>query len=676
MNNAIKIALLGQPNSGKSTLFNGLTGSHQHVGNWAGKTVEKMEGSFSHNSKVYEIVDLPGSYSLSAISQEEIITRDYIASENADIVFILVDSSQIERSMFMLADYSGIKVPAVLILNLMDVANFQGKTFDCKAISDKLNIPVVPFNATNKKDYEVLLSETENALSKRCIINESELCTNMQNEFTQVYTQLLSLVPQDTMGVYSSNWIISKLIDNDSMVLEYVKSKVELDTYDKILEIVSTVKDGTLHTGNCKFQWIDNILTGCVTIPKTESQLSKFDKIATSSVWGKPLAILSILAALLASMIIGAPVMSLGAVFTLVIGPLLDILNTIGIPSLIVSLFQDAVITSISFAMLMCGFVFGTTLVFGILEESGYMARISFAFDNMMQKLGLHGKAVMPFMMSFGCNIAGASGTRVLDSWSQKVKAIAVSWIIPCGSTWAIVGLFGTLFFGSGVVLIVLIMFALALLHMVVTAKLFDSTSSVKVENTGIIMELPPYHKIKLKHLLKTSAIKTWGTFKKAIVVITSASVIFWALSYTASGDIASSIIYKVGIFIEPVTMFFGLKWQTFMAWLTGAIAAKEAVLGVLAALFNSQGIFTGVATSGMAVDTNLISNGLLSAITKPEALAFIFAFFFNMPCMIAFTASTHELHSIKITLKIALYYVGVSLLFAFLAYHVGLLIF
>ena len=676
MNKVTKIALLGQPNSGKSTLFNGLTGARQHVGNWAGKTVEKMEGKFSHNGNQYEIVDLPGSYSLSAISQEEIITRDYISNGNADIVFILVDSSQIERSMFMLADYAGIKVPAVLILNLMDIANSQGKTFDCAAIAEKLNIPVVPFNATNKKDYEVLFEATIKALNEKAIINEQELCSNMKNEFADVYAQLAELLPQDGIGVYSSNWIISKLFDNDAMALDFVKSKVEDDDYDKIIKITSSVKDGTLHTGNCKFLWIDNILNGCITAPKKANKLSKFDKIATSNLWGKPLAILSILVALLASMIIGSPIMGLGAIASLVIGPLLDIMSNVGVPSIIVSLFQDAIISSISFAMMMCGFVFGTTLVFAILEESGYMARISFAFDNLMQKLGLHGKAIMPFMMSFGCNIAGSSGTRVLDSWSQKVKAIAVSWIIPCGSTWAIIGLFGTLFFGTGVVPIVIIMFVVAILHMVVTAKLFDFTSSSKEENTGIIMELPPYHKIKLKHLLKSSTIRTLGTFKKAMIVITSVSVIFWALSYTASGNIDSSIIYKVGTFIEPVTMFFGLKWETFLAWLTGALAAKEAVLGVLAALFNSEGIFAGIASAGMGADTTVISNGLLTAITKAEALAFMFAFFFNMPCMMAFTATTHELHSTKTTLKIAGYYVIVSLVLSFIAYHIGLLIF
>ncbi|MGI6169738.1 MAG: nucleoside recognition domain-containing protein [Christensenellales bacterium] len=260
-------------------------------------------------------------------------------------------------------------------------------------------------------------------------------------------------------------------------------------------------------------------------------------------------------------------------------------LSTIGVPAFWVAFVTDAVLSSLKFAMQMLCFVFGVSFVFGLIEEVGYMARISYVFDGAMSKLGLQGKAVMPFLVSFGCNIGGSAGTRVLDSWGQRVTAIATSWVVPCSATWGVIGLMGGTFFGSGAVLVILSLFVVAILHMVITSKIFGKQLLQENDRCGMIMELPPYHKPKWGNLFRFVGQRMGDVFRRAVKIILIVAVVFWFLSYTPDGNIANSFIYKAGVFIEPVTMFFGLRWQMFIAFICSGLG-KEASLGVLASLF------------------------------------------------------------------------------------------
>lgn len=325
---------------------------------------------------------------------------------------------------------------------------------------------------------------------------------------------------------------------------------------------------------------------------------------------------------------------------------------------------------------MMCGFVFGTTFVFGFLEEIGYMARISYVFDGTMRRLGLHGKAVMPFLVSFGCNIAEATGVRVLDTWGQRMVAISMSWVVPCGSTWAVVGLVSSVFFGPGAALIVFLLFAVSVLHLQLTARVFGKRFLKESDRTGLIMELPPYHKARWGSLLRSSLGKMASAFRRAIHIVTVVLVVMWALSYNADGNLSGSVLYRVGNMIEPVTMWFGLRWQTFIAWLA-SMMGKEGALGVLGAVLNDGNVLRSVAMQKVeAVGSVSVASGLMATLTKPEALAFIFAFYFNMPCLMTMSATAHETHSLKWTLRVAGYYVAVSLLLAGIVYHIGRLIF
>ena len=671
MSEKTTIALLGQPNSGKSTLFNALTGLHQHVGNWPGKTVEKKEGTFTYGGKEYELADLPGSYSLSANSDEEVITRDFIASGKADVVCILADSSQLERSLFMVADYAGITVPCFLILNMADVAAAQGKKIDVAMIEKRLGVPVILFSANDKKGYDPFYKAMERAVGeKHTIITES-----LENSYEKIagYSEVKKLMPEGLIPGYSSMWLAVKALENDPVVLAKLANTLDAAEVSKIEGYRKGVQ-GAVETGSAKFNWIDEILKGAVNEKKESVALSKLDRIYTDKTWGKPAVVLTILLGLIASFIPALPLMAFGMVFGMLKAPVTAALTAAGCPDFIISIICTVFIQSLSYIFQMLGFVFGVTLVFGLLEEVGVMARVSYVFDNTMNKLGLQGKSVMPFLVSFGCTMGGAAGTRVIDNWGQKVLTIALAWAVPCGAAWSVIPMLSTLFFGPGAVLIIVAILLTMLLHMWITAKVFGRGLVKDEDRYGMIMELPPYHKPKWGALLRYVLGRTKDTFVRVTKVVILVCSVFWLMSYSFTGD-SVPLLYKIGTAIEPVTKLFGLKWQLFVAFIASSIG-KEGALGVITALFTG-GNFAGAfndAMSGGALASNL-NEVLLANVTKPEALAFIFAITFNMPCVVALAATYQEIHSAKWTARIAVYYTVTALLLAAIAYHIGLLI-
>lgn len=669
------IALLGQPNSGKSTLFNGLTGSRQHVGNWPGKTVERKDGSFTHKGVSYQLVDLPGTYSLSANSDEEVVTRDYIASGQADVVFILADASQLNRSLFMLADYAGIHVPVALLLNMMDVAEAQGKQVNAAKLEKSLGIPVIPMVAADKKKYQPFFGLLENLDKKASVLDSARLELLCGQDIGDEYSEMLALLPEGGFGIYSASWLAMKLLEQDKLAIALAKEELEPAVFEKISRLLSHVKDGNLRTADCKFKWIDGLVRESVKNANKKADRGKFDRAATDKTWGKPIAIGMIVLGLVGSMVIGMPLMGLvSAVISGISSLLGNWLLGLGAAPVLVSLLCNAVLTAVSFALQMACYVFGISFVFGFMEEVGYMARISYVFDNTMTKLGLQGKAIMPFLVSFGCNIGGVTGTRVIDSWGQRILTIALSWVVPCASTWGVVGLISGTFFGGKSVFVILSLFAVAFLHIYITYKIFGRSLNSEAGRTGLIMELPPYHKPHWKTLFGSVFNKMGNVLKRALTIIICISVVFWLLSYTPDGNVANSIIYRIGTFIEPVTRFFGLPWQLFMAFVASAMG-KESALGVMASLFNTSGIW-GAIEGTSAVDTATLSTSLLATVSRPEALAFLYAFFFNMPCLMALASTAQETHSMKWTVRIALYYILTALIMATIAYHVGLVIF
>ena len=665
------IALLGQPNSGKSTLFNALTGLRQHVGNWPGKTVEKKEGYFTYQNTEYLVADLPGTYSLSANSDEEIITRDYIASGKADVVCILADSSQLERSLYMMADYAGIDVPCFLLLNMYDVAKDQGKTIDAGALEKKLGVPVVLFSAPDKKSYKGFYAALEKAIKENTRLQYDSL-DKAYNEI-EGYDAIRSLIPEGLIPRYSSTWIAVKAIEGDLPVLDKLDEVMSGADAKALKYELSKIDKGVVLTGERKFAWIDEMLSGVAKSKETTVTMGKFDRLITHRIWGKPVVILTIVLGLIASFIPALPLMGVGMLIGMIPDPLTNALTDMGAHPIVISLICDVCVRSLGFIVQMLGFVFGVTFVFGLLEEIGVMARISYVFDNTMAKFGLQGKSVMPFLISFGCTMGGAAGTRVIDNWGQKVLTIALAWAVPCGAAWAVIPMLSTVFFGAWTPVIIVAILLVMILHMWLTAKIFGRKLVKKEDRFGMIMELPPYHKPKWGSLLRYVFGRTKDTFFRALSVVLIVAFVFFLLSYTSSGDIADSVLYKIGHFVEPVTKWFGMGWKTFMAFIASSLG-KEGALGVLSTLFTGTGtISVGSVISGTAVEN--INELLVANVPKPEALALIFAMTFNMPCIVALAATYQETHSVKWTAKIAVYYTVVALLIAGAAYHIGTLI-
>ena len=640
------IALLGQPNSGKSSLFNGLTGSHQHVGNWPGKTVEHKAGSFAVNGTEYNIVDLPGSYSLSAGSQEEVVTTGYIRSGQADLVAILVDSSQLERSLYMLADFIGTRIPAVLILNLMDVAEQKGIKIDTTKLSAQLGIPVIGFVAAERKRYPALKEQLAQALQHPQTLNQDVLMQYYRADPALDFAARTAKQPAD--GIYTpEKQAIRDLEQTDS---------------------------GLMTSGKYKYRFIDELLAGAVQKPAARPTLSRFDKAALGARSGKWVALCMILLALGAAMCVAGPIMA-GAFLIppAISGPLEQLMTALQVWKPIAEMVYVVIPNVLAFTLSMASFVVGVNLVFNFLEDIGYMARISFVFNNVMEKFNLQGKSMCSFLMSLGCNMAGVAGSRVIDNAGQRFLTMLLVWSIPCGTIMSLAPMLGGVFFGpAGRALVMVLMVVMTIGSMYLASRVFAGKLVNKAESHGLVMELPPYHKPKWGHIIRSSLMKAVDIFWRAFKMIYLVSIVFYLLSYPWGGNV--SLLVRVGQVISPVTEFFGMTWQMFMAYLSSMLT-KESLLGVINALYSNTDIAAAAFNAKSVGISDSIAALLPQVITKAQALGFIMAIVFNVPCTMTVAATYRENHSAKwIALSVG-YYVVFSLAISCIFYHIGLLI-
>lgn len=645
-NSTLTIALLGQPNSGKSSVFNGLTGAHQHVGNWPGKTVEHKSGSFTQNGIDYAVVDLPGSYSLSAGSQEEVVTTSYIRSGKADLVAILVDSSQLERSLYMLADFIGTRIPAVLILNLMDVAEQKGVKIDTAKLSARLGIPVIGFVAADRKRYPALKAQLADAAAKKQLLREDALMQYYRADAALGFAALAD--SQEKNSVYAQ---------------------------EKQAILALEEQDATLMTSaKYKYQFIDALLAGAVQKPAATAQLSKFDRAALGAKTGKWVALALILASLLTAMMIAGPIMAGAFLIPAAIsGPLEQLLTGLGVWKPLAEMVYIVIPNVLAFTLSMASFVVGVNLVFNFLEDIGYMARISFVFNNVMEGFHLQGKSMCSFLMSLGCNMAGVAGSRVIDNAGQRLLTMLLVWSIPCGTTLSLAPMLGGIFFGPvGSALVLVLMAAMTIGSMYLASCIFGKQLVDDTQSHGLVMELPPYHNPKWGHILRSSLMKAWDIFWRAFTVIYAVSIVFYLLSYPWGGG--DSLLTQIGAVISPVTEFFGMTWQMFMAYLSSMLT-KESLLGVINALYSNSDVAAAAFNAKSVGVSESLAVLLPQVISKAQALGFIMAIVFNVPCTMTVAATYRENHSAKwIVLSIG-YYVAFSLAISCVFYHIGLLI-
>jgi ferrous iron transport protein B len=675
----ITIALAGQPNTGKSTIFNLLTGSRQHVGNWPGKTVEQKTGSYIHQNQTYHVVDLPGTYSLTANSLEEIIARDYIFKEQPDIVVVVVDAAQLERTMYLLAELLPLPSPVILGLNMMDVAEKEGRRINQKILEQQLAIPVAPMTAVKNKGVAELIETVH-----RFVCNEeksSKKIPGLQHSHQPILNQIKKTIEGSVPPIYSEDWTALKLFEGDTAISGLIKKRIPIEKWQELAEILSHNKDGSLKMASTRYAWIQQITDVAVEQTnhnKTKVRRGWFDTIATHPFWGGLLAIVIIVAAFMVAVTASMPLIIVGTTgLPTLISWTREALA--GAPQWLVAMIADGLMTGVGMATAFLGFMVGMFLVIGTIEDVGYMARIAFVADRFMSRIGLHGKSFLPMVSSLGCNIAGVLGCRVVDSWQQRMMTLVMVPIVPCSAVWGLVGFIGVLFFGSMMPLIIIMLLLTLVAWLSLTGFLLKRTV-VKGKTEGMIMELPPYHIPNWRTILLFTWRNTKSFLIRGFTVVAGASFVIWTLSYFPNHDFNSSFLATAGRFLEPVGGLMGLDWRLMVA-LLASMVSKEAALATLAVLYglpSGEGgtSLTGMITSGHGVEQSAVAITLQAAISPASALAFIFAVFFSIPCLGTLGAISSETKSLKWTMGAAAYYLLATFLFGFLAYRIGLVIF
>ena len=652
---SLTVALAGQPNVGKSTIFNMLTGLNQHVGNWPGKTVEQKTGQFRYNDTRVDLVDLPGTYSLTANSEEERIARDYIIREQPDVVVAVVDAAILERNLYLLAELLALPAPVVLALNMMDVAAQQGVQIEPQVLEAALGIPVVPMIAAKAQGVD-RLAEVVDALARGEIRYQANVPA-IRPDHRVLLEEIQAIIAEYVPAPYPPSWIALKLLEGDNEVTQTMQAHLAPERWDRVHSLLRQHEDAILDVAGARYDWIGRMMRAAVVRPRAGqvTVTERLDRIATHPIWG-----------------MGMLLAVLGLVFwlTYTLGtPLQEWLDTYvihmagawlsealaGAPAWASSLLVDGVLagTGLMITFLPILIIFFTGLA--ILEDTGYMARAAYVMDRIMHIMGLHGKSFLPLCLGFGCNVPAVMGSRIVESPRARLLTILIAPLVPCAARMAVLATLAPIFFGPNAILITwglvgLNLLLLAVLGTILHRFLFHG------ERVAFIMELPLYHVPNAR----TISISVWQNvlafFRKAGTIILAMSVVIWALSTFPGPDIAHSILGQAGQLLAPLGRLMGLEWPLLVALLTSFVA-KENLIATL-------GILYGTGEHGQA-----LAQVLSGVLTPAAALAFLAMQMLFIPCVATVAAIRQETRSWRWTA----FSVGILLLLSLL---VGVLIY
>ncbi|MCX7609120.1 MAG: ferrous iron transport protein B, partial [Anaerolineales bacterium] len=446
------IALAGQPNMGKSTLFNLLTGLNQHVGNWPGKTVERREGRFDLKGRLVRIVDLPGAYSLTANSPEEIIAREFILLEKPDLVIAVVSAAHLERSLYLVAELLALGTPLVIGLNMMDVAEREGIRIEPHVLEAALGVPVVPMVAAKAWGVRDLLDVVEEVLAGKRIPTPRP--PEIRPDHARVLSEIQTLISSYLAHPYPADWVALKLLEGDSEVTHMIRETLPAEKWERVHEILRAHDDAFLAVASGRYEWIGRMVRAAITRPRVGQigLTERLDRWAAHPLWG-----LLLLAGILGlvfwlTFTVGTPLQDWleRAVVGMLAGWASEALA--GAPFWIQGLIVDGLIGGVGSVLTFLPVLVIFFAAFALLEDVGYMARAAYVMDNLMHLMGLHGKSFLPLFLGFGCNVPAVMGTRVIDSWPARLLTILIAPLVPCTARMAVVAFIAPAFFGTNAV--------------------------------------------------------------------------------------------------------------------------------------------------------------------------------------------------------------------------------
>ena len=661
------VGLAGNPNVGKTTVFNQLTGMRQHVGNWPGKTVERAEGSFKHGEYEYDVVDLPGNYALSAHSMEEIVSRDFIVDDDSDVIINVVDAANLERNLYLTVQMMELGANLVMALNMNDFAKKKDHIIDIKLMSELLGFPVVEVNAKNKDGFDELLTTVEKAAANPV---DSSVKLSYGDELRQHLADIQAIIEQDkSLLDVPSIWTAIKLLEKDTIVIEKVQkssmsSKIMMEVDKVSKHLIDVFDEGAEEViANARYAFIGGLMAEAVKRPDVEKETTtdKIDKIVTNRLL--------------------APFIFLGIIFLM-----FHLTYTIGSPfqNMIEEGFAalaEAVAGYISneyLASFICSGIIGGVggvltflpiiilmfLFLSILEDCGYLARAAFTLDIIMHKLvGLHGKAFIPMILGFGCGVPAIMATRTMENESDRLLAMMLVPFMSCTARAPIYAIFVAAFFTQHQALMVTLMYVIGIIVALIVAAILKRTL-FKGMSAPFVMELPTYKIPSVKGVLLHTWEKVKGFLRKAGTIILVCSIVLWILSSFPLGveyGSERSVLGMIGTFIAPIFAPLGFgTWQAAVAIIAG-LAAKEVVVSTFGTL------------AGMEEDDEEgITSLIQETFTPLSSFAFMVFTLLYIPCFAVIGAIKQETNGFKWPLIMCGITLVTAYIVSFLVFQIG----
>ena len=658
----ITVCFVGNPNCGKTTLFNAFTGSKLKVANWPGVTVERKEGETSYKGRKIHVIDTPGIYSLTSYTMEELVTRRCIEEDEVDVIVNVVDASSLERNLYLTLQLLELKKPVILALNMMDIVEERGMEIDLHRLPEMLgHIPAVPVSARKRTRLDVLMhavvhhyEEEPQGIVVRYDREIEDKLQRVEDALRQNYAELTNL-----------RWHAIKMLENDKEVMKdhpVDLSSIVTKSYEK--EII-----------NEKYDYVEEVIRECLFNKEEKSAMTdRIDQVLTHPIWGIPvffgiMALVFFLTFTVGDFLKGYFEQAL----ELFSGQVLALLQTAGVSDWIISLVVDGVVAGVGGILTFLPNIFILFLALAFLEDSGYMARVAYVMNETMSKVGLSGKAFLPMLLGFGCTVPAVMATRALESRKDRLRTILVTPFMSCSARLPIYVLFAELFFPNSAMLVAYSLYLVGVFTAIVVALVAHKLSGNTSEN-DLLIELPEYKTPNLR----TVAIYVWDKVKdyltKAGTTIFIASIVLWFVLNAGPGgfvtDVSESFAAAFGRILVPVLTPAGLgSWQIAVALISG-ISAKEVVVSSFSVLYGISNINSA---AGMAELTEILMAGGFGSLNAYALMIFCLLY---TPCIATIATIKRETGSWKWTAGMIVFQLILAWAAAVLVYQAGSLLF